>query len=99
MFYQNFDNFFDRIVTKTQTQFFGHKSVLKLKNLRKRNQPGIKFYNIEYVEFISRTFLTEISQNFSFPHFQLFQIFAHVPSQRDTRRKTLCKDKTIPEQK
>ena len=23
----------------------------------------------------------------------------HVPSQRDTRRKTLCKDKTIPEQK
>ena len=66
--------YFDKIVTKTQKLFFGHKSVLKLKNWRKQNQPGIKFYNIECVEFIFETFLTDLSQKLDFPYFQLFQI-------------------------
>ena len=68
----------DKIVTKTQKQLFRHKSVLKLKNWRKQNQPGIKFYKIECVEFKFETFLTEISRNLDFPHFQLFQIFAQL---------------------
>ena len=55
-----------------------HKSILKQKNWRKQNQPGIKFYNIECVVFTFGTFWTEISQNKIFPHFQQFQIFAQV---------------------
>ena len=69
---------FDKIVTKTQKLFFRHKTVLKLKNWRKQNQPGIKFYITECVEITFGTFLTEISQNLDFPHFQLFQIFAQM---------------------
>ena len=85
MFWQNFDHLFWQNCHKNTKLFFRHKSVLKLKNWRKQNQPGIKFYNIECVEFMFGTFLTEIPQNLDFPHFQLFQIFALLHIQPHNR--------------
>ena len=55
---------------------FWIKRFLKSKKLRKLNHSEIKFYNMECDEFRIGNKLTQISQNFDFPCFQLFQIFA-----------------------
>ena len=88
----------DKIVTKKQKYFFRHKSILKLKNWREQNQAGIKFYNVECVEFIFGTFVTEISRNLYFPHFRLFSNFCPfvIFSSKWYMQNILCINSNLP---
>ena len=48
------------------------------RDLRKQNQPGIKFYNIECVEFISRTFFYRDITKFEVSSFSTFSNFCPI---------------------